>query len=405
MIIKRVVAMPTLNPSFSHLDGEYIFAIIDRKLIELKKKLQSVDLINLSIGDIALPLAPSIATAITKATQEMSTPQGLKGYPPTYGYDFLQDAIVSREFSGLNIDSKEIYISDGTNSDVVNIQELFSPSAVIAFTNPTYPAYFNASVINGRTNAIFLPCLPENNFTPQPPQQHCDVIYLCSPNNPTGTALTKKALEGWVSYAHAHEAIIILDSAYASFASSPDVPKSIYEIPGAHTCAVECRSFSKSAGFTGLRCAYTVIPKTVIGKIGHTQIPLHKLWEKRLDIKFNGVAYPIQRGAEAALSADGRRETAAQVAVYLSLAKQLKEGLTRLGQACWGGTDSPYIWWKTPSGKTSLEFFDQLLGSCHLISVPGTGFGSAGEGYVRLSAFSSLEKIDLALNRIRNMMG
>lgn len=393
--------MAKLNPSFSRLDGEYIFTIIDRKLIELKKNIPAAELINLSIGDVTLPLSPTIVAAIINATQEMGTVEGIKGYPPTYGYDFLRNAIVQHECQNLNVDPEEIYISDGTNSDAVNIQELFHHSSVIGIANPTYPVYLSSSVIGGKNKRICLPCVPENQFIACPPETHCDLVYLCSPNNPTGTAMSRKDLQAWVDYARSHQAILFIDSAYSAFITSPEVPKSIYEIEGAHECAIELKSFSKSAGFTGLRCAYTILPKTVAVGSGRKKLPLHKLWEKRQGIKFNGVAYPIQRGAQAALSSKGRKEVSTQVQFYLSLARRLKEGLIQCGHTCWGGSDSPYIWWKTPKDLTSWQFFDHLLNTCHLIATPGRGFGSLGEGYIRLSAFSSEEKITLALKKIK----
>jgi len=394
--------MAKLNPCFSQLKREYIFATIDKKLIELKKNLPSAELINLSIGDITLPLAPAIVKAIQDATHEMGTMEGIKGYSPTYGYDFLRSVIADQEYPGLSIRPEEIYISDGTNSDAVHIQELIHPSSTIAIPDPTYPAYFNSSVIGGKKKILLLPCLPENHFIPLLPQEHCDVIYLCSPNNPTGTAITKKDLTHWIEYALHHKALLLIDSAYAAFIQSEDVPKSIYEIPGAKECAIEFKSFSKSAGFTGLRCAYTIIPHAVMGGLKMQKYPLYKLWEKRQDIKFNGVAYPIQRGAAASLSSNGRQETQKQVQFYLSLAQQLKKGLEDLGQMCWGAIDSPYVWWKTPRQTSSWQFFDHLLNTCHLIALPGIGFGNCGEGYIRLSAFSSQEKISLALERIKN---
>lgn len=397
--------MPTLNPSFAQHKAEYIFATIDKKLLELKKKLPSADLINLSIGDISLPLAPSIVKAIQDAVSEMGTPEGIKGYSPTYGYDFLREAISLQEYAAYGIGPEEIYVSDGTNSDAVDLQELLHPSSTLAIPNPTYPAYVNSSIIGGKKRIVTLPCLAENNFDPQLPKTRCDVVYLCTPNNPTGTAMSYAALKTWIDYANENETLLLVDSAYAAFITSTDVPKSIYAIPGAHTCAIELKSFSKSAGFTGLRCAYTVIPKTVMGRLRRrTEHPLHKLWEKRQDIKFNGVAYPIQRGAQAALQPEGQAETHAQVLFYLSLAKKLKWGLIGLGYTCWGGEDSPYVWLKTPQDSSSWQFFDRLLHTCHLIAMPGVGFGSYGEGYIRLSGFSSEEKISLALQRIKTQV-
>lgn len=393
--------MLKLNRCFTQLKSEYIFPIIDKKLAELKQKVPPTALINLGVGDIALPLAPSIVQAIQQAVGEMGTEEGIRGYPPTYGYDFLRSAIATREYAGLNICAEEIYVSDGINSDAVHMQDIIDPSCVIAIPDPTYPAYLNSTVIGGKKRVVALPCLEENHFQPLPPEERCDVIYLCSPNNPTGVAMTKKKLQSWIDYARAQESILLIDSAYAAFITSPDVPKTIYELPGAHSCAIELKSFSKSAGFTGLRCSYAVIPHTVSGRLGRKKYSLHRLWEKRQDIKFNGVAYPIQRGAQAALEKEGFKETQTQVHFYLSLAKQLKERLTAFGHTCWGGEDSPYIWWKTPKPTTSWEFFDHLLDTCHLITVPGIGFGKQGEGYIRLSGFSTQEKITLAIERIR----
>ena len=395
-----MIFMAQLNCSFSDLNSPYIFPIIEQKLAELKKTVPLNTMINLSIGDISLPLAPTIIKAITQATCEMGTLEGVKGYPPTYGYSFLRSAIAEQDYCSVTISPEEIYVSDGINSDAVNILELFAPHSVIGILNPTYPAYLNSSILGGRKQICLIPCLEEHRFIPQPPKEHCDVVYLCTPSNPTGVAMTKKELQAWVEYAQREKAILCIDAAYSAFASSADVPKSIYEIPGAHTCAIEFKSFSKSAGFTGLRCAYTVIPKTLTAQLGEQTYPLHKLWEKRQDIKFNGVAYPIQRGAEAALKNEGLKETYKQVEFYRLLADRLKTGLLKLGHQCWGGLDSPYIWWKVPSGFTSWQFFDHLLTHCHLISLPGIGFGSFGEGYVRLCAFSSEDKIALALERI-----
>ncbi len=395
--------MVKLNPSFSRLNTEYIFSIIDRKLLELKKKLPSAELINFSIGDIALPIAPSIIKAITQAMEEMGTPEGIKGYGPSIGYDFLRQAIAEKEFNHLGISWEEIFISDGTNSDAVNILDLFSPQTSIGIPNPTYPAYLNSTLLTGRKKILSFPCLPENDFAPLPPQDPCDVIYLCSPNNPTGMAMTTAQLQSWIDYARKHRSLLLIDSAYIAFITSPNVPRSIYELPGAHECAIEMRTFSKSAGFTGLRCAYMVIPKHLTAALNRKKLPLHEFWSKRQGIKFNGVAYPIQKAAEAALSPEGERETKSQVQLYIQVAKRLKRGLQQMGHTCWGGEDAPYIWWKTPHNLTSWDFFDQLLNRCQIICVPGKGFGSCGEGYVRLSAFSSLQQADLALTKIKQL--
>ncbi len=395
--------MAQLNPSLNRLKREYIFPIIEQKLLDLKKSLPDAQILNMGIGDIALPLVPSVAQAISDSVMEMTTPQGMRGYGPSNGYLFLRQAIASDAFSSLGIDPDEIFISDGTNSDTVNILELFSLSNCIGITDPTYPAYLDASILKGHKKILPLPCLPENNFSPRPPQEHCDLIYLCSPNNPTGVAMKRSELKEWVDYALREDALLLIDNAYEAFITSADVPRTPFEIEGAKECAIEFRSFSKSAGFTGLRCAYTILPKTVRAKLGRKKLSLHPFWDRRQAAKFNGVAYPIQRGAEATLSKTGKEETGAQVALYLAQAKRLKEGLTQLGYNVYGGTDAPYLWVKTPEGKTSWEFFDFLLARCQLISIPGRGFGAHGEGYVRFSAFTTPDKTTLALERLQKV--
>lgn len=392
--------MAKLNPSFSEFKDRYVYSIIEDKLSDVKKNFPSTRFLNFSIGDIALPLAPTLVQALCAAVEEMGTQEGLKGYPPTFGYDFLRRAIAHQEYAGLCIQSDEIYVSDGINSDAVNILDILHPDSQIGFLSPTYPAYLKAYLITGRKKEVLIPCTIENQWTPEPPQAHCDAIYLCTPNNPTGVALSRRTLQAWVDYALEHDALLLVDSAYSSFVTSPAIPRSIYEIPGAHQCAIEWKSFSKSHGFTGLRCAYTVIPKTVKAVLGSEKIALHTVWEKRQAVKFNGVAYPIQRAAYAGLTPAGKTETEAQVRFYLSLAQKLKAGLTDLGQLCFGGGDAPYLWWKAPGAMTSWQFFDFLLEKCHLIGVPGSGFGPHGEGYIRLSAFSSEEDVNSALSRI-----
>ena len=395
--------MVKLNPHFKRLKREYIFPIIEQKLAALKKNLPDVQVINFGIGDIALPLAPTIAKAISKGVEEMTTKLGMRGYGPHNGYAFLREAIATNEFAHLGISADEIFVSDGANSDTVNILDLFSKSSSVGFTDPTYPAYLDSTLIHGFKKTLHFPCLPEHNFAPQPPAEHCDIIYLCSPNNPTGVAMTCSELQKWVNYALKEEALLLIDSAYEAFITSPDVPRSIFELPGAKECAVEFRSFSKSAGFTGLRCAYTILPKTVKAKLGRKLLSLHPYWDRRQATKFNGVSYPIQKGAEAVYTSEGKKETQAQVHHYLQEAKRLKDGLSTLGFTCYGGIDSPYIWWKTPEGKTSWEFFDTLLNTCHLISIPGRGFGASGEGYVRLSAFTTPDQSTLALERFHEL--
>ncbi len=350
-----------------------------------------------------MPLAPSVAHAISQAIQEMTTVEGMKGYGPSCGYRFLKEAIAENEFSHLGIGPDEILISDGANSDTVNITELFSPRSIVAISDPTYPAYLDSNRLAGKQQILSLPCLEENRFAPLPPQTHCDLIYLCTPNNPTGMAMNRAELQKWVDYALQEEALLLVDNAYEAFITSSDVPRSIFEIPGAKECAMEFRSFSKSAGFTGLRCAYAVIPNSVCVRSGRKKIPVRPFFEKRQSIKFNGVAYPIQKGAAAVYTPQGKAETQQQVHSYLAQAKILKEGLQLLGHTCYGGVDSPYLFWKTPRGTTSWEFFDRLLEKCHMICIPGVGFGSCGEGYVRLSAFTTAENAQLALNRLQQL--
>lgn len=395
--------MTKLNPNFSRLKREYIFPIIDQKLAELKKSKPDVQIINFGVGDIALPLAPSIAQAIQQAVQEMTQESGMRGYGPHNGYAFLREAISEHEFSHLDVGPDEIFVSDGANSDTLNILDLFSQVGAVGITNPTYPAYLDSTILSGHKQIIFFPCLEKNDFAPEPPKKHCELIYLCSPNNPTGMAMTRAQLGKWVEYALKKQALLLIDNAYEAFISSPDVPRSIFEIPGAKECAIEFRSFSKSAGFTGLRCAYTILPKSVKARIGRKMVSLHSYWDRRQATKFNGVAYPIQRGAQAVYTDIGRQETRAQVASYQTEAKRLKQGLQKLNFTCFGGVDSPYIWWKTPYGKSSWEFFDDLLHQCNIICIPGKGFGSCGEGYVRLSAFTTPDKTSLALERFHSL--
>ncbi len=388
--------MARLNSYYKQLEREYIFPIIEDKLSQLQKNFPEMTPINLGVGDISLPLAPSIAQAICVATQEMT--EAPRGYGPSDGYLFLKEAICKNHYAGLGIAPDEIFISDGTNTDTANIQELFSLNNIVGIADPTYPVYLDTNIMAGRSaNIKLLPCTEENGFCPLPPEQHCDIIYLCTPNNPTGVALTRDQLKKWVAYAQKENAVLLIDNAYEAFITSPDVPKTIFEIEGAKDVAIEFKSFSKSAGFTGLRCAYTVLPKSV-----HSG-ELYPLWKKRQSTKSNGVSYPIQKGAEAVFSSQGKQETEAQVRLYLQEARRLKEGLTKMGYTCFGGENSPFVWWKTPNNLTSWQFFDLLLEKCHIISVPGSGFGKHGEGYVRLSAFTTPALSTLALEKICNL--
>ncbi|MGB7129020.1 MAG: LL-diaminopimelate aminotransferase [Candidatus Rhabdochlamydia sp.] len=395
--------MVEINSCFQHLKRTYIFSLIEEKIETLCKKISPNQMINLSIGDIVLPLIPSAVQAMSQAVLKMGTSSGLKGYGPSNGYLFLREAIANTYFTALQITPDEIFISDGINTDITNILDLFSPSCSVGVPDPTYPAYLDAAILSGRTKIMTLPCLEANQFHPYPPSKACDLIYLCSPNNPTGVAMNRDLLTTWVNYALKHKAVIFFDHAYEAFISSVDVPRSIFEIPGAKECAIEFRSFSKSAGFTGLRCSYTVLPKALKAHYEDQEISLHALWHRRQAAKSNGVAYPIQKGALATLQPQGQSEVKTQIHSYLTQAKALKQGLIKLGLDCYGGIDSPYIWVKTPKGKTSWEFFDELLIKCHLISIPGVGFGKYGEGFVRFSAFTTPDKIDLTLKRINQL--
>ena len=395
--------MAAINSCFQHLKRTYIFSLIEEKIDTLHQKIPPNQLINLSIGDIALPLIPVATQAMSQAVLEMGTSSGLKGYGPSNGYPFLREAIANTYFTTLQITPDEIFISDGINTDITNILDLFSLSCSVGIPDPTYPAYLDATILSGRTKIMTLPCLETNQFHPHPPDKPCDLIYLCSPNNPTGVAMNSDLLTTWVNYALKHKAVIFFDHAYEAFISSADVPHSIFEIPGAKECAIEFRSFSKSSGFTGLRCSYTILPKSLKARYEDKEISLHTLWHRRQAAKSNGVAYPIQKGALATLQPQGQREIKAQINSYLTQAKALKQGLIQLGLACYGGIDSPYIWVKTPKGQTSWDFFDKLLIKCHVISIPGVGFGKYGEGFVRFSAFTTPDKIDLALKRINQL--
>lgn len=369
--------MVKVNPHYERLKRPIIFPVIEQKLKEFKGN----DLINLGIGDVALPLAFDVAQAVSAAMVEMS--QKPIGYGPAEGYLFLRRALLD-EYSNYNIGVDEIFISDGINTDLANIADLFDPTCKVATIDPGYPVFGDSSLLAGK-QVITLPCVEENNFIPKPPSEKVDVIYLCSPGNPTGVAMTRTDLEMWVAYAQSNDAIILFDAAYAGFITSPDVPKSIYEIEGAQSVAIEMRSFSKSAGFTGLRCSYSVIPEAT---------GLTKLWKRRQNTKYNGCSYPVQCGALQALKSE---ESSAQVKTYLQCAGALKEAL---GQNVYGGINSPYLWWKVPDGMSSWEFFDVLLQEHHILGIPGVGFGSCGEGFVRLSAFTTMDKIKEVTNRL-----
>ncbi len=401
--------MPKLNHNFQKLKREIIFPIIDQKLLDLKQKNPNSKILNLGVGDIAKPIDPIVAKAISDATFEMTDPSSIHGYGPSNGYSFLKDAIVDSEYHKYKITSDEVFISHGIISDITQFEELFSKENKIAIPNPAYPVYLDSNVIAGKTGSLnlkglfdgvtTLPCTEENNFLPAPPNTPSDIIYLCSPHNPTGAVFTRSELQDWVDFAKKNKAIILYDGAYEGFIRDPNMPKSIYEINGAKDVAIEFRSFSKTAGFTGLRCSYAVIPSN----LSFDGISINALWKTRQSTKFNGVAYPIQRGAQASLSKQGQQASKAQIDDYLLQGKRIKEALVQKGFSLSGGDNSPYLWLKTPGATTSWEFFDYLLENLHIVTIPGVGFGKYGEGYIRLSSFITKETADIFLEKITEM--
>lgn len=399
--------MLKLNHHLLKLESRYLFSEVEKRVLLFQEKNRDAPLSNLGIGDITKPLAPSIAKALSEASIEMGTFLGMKGYGPAEGYLFLREKIKEHEYQNLGITSDEIFISDGAQSDMAQFQELFSLNSPIAIQDPTYPVYLDSNVMAGRTRkktkngkygaVLYLPCREENGFLPSIPKEDAGLIYLCFPNNPTGVSFDKKYLQRWVDYAKERKALLLIDGAYAAYVRQKDFPKSIYEIEGADEVAVEFRTFSKSAGFTGLRCSYMVIPKKLVIEDLGQKHSIHKLWKRRQDAKFNGVAYPIQKAAEACFSNEGKKEIQEQIDSYLEGAKQLREGLKKIGLSCYGGIDSPYVWCKTPDKMASWDFFDLLLNRYQIISVPGEGFGTEGKGFVRFSGFARFESIERAI--------
>lgn len=406
-----------VNGNFGNLQGSYLFSEIARRVADFKKENPDRDVISLGIGDVTRPLAPAVIEALEAATREMAGGEQFRGYGPEQGYAFLREAIqADYKENGVNVDADEIFVSDGSKCDTGNMQELLSADCTIAVTNPVYPVYVDTNVMAGRSGEFdettgqykgitYLPTTEENGFVPPLPEKGVDVVYLCSPNNPTGTAMKKAELKKWVDWANRNKALILFDGAYERFITEKDVPGSIYEIKGAKTCAIEFRSFSKTAGFTGLRCAFTVVPKELMGKSedGRNLISLNAMWLRRHTTKFNGVAYIVQRAAEAVYSKEGKKQVDETIAFYLRNAKTIREGLEGIGIKCFGGVSSPYIWLKTPEGMKSWEFFDKLLHEAGVIGTPGSGFGSAGEGYFRLTGFGTAENTKQAIERIGNL--
>ena len=384
-----------INENYLNLASNYLFADIAKKVKAFKMQSPDADVISLGIGDVTQPLAPAVIEALHKAADEMATSTTFRGYGPERGYDFLREAIVTHDFRarGINIEADEVFVSDGAKSDTGNFQELLAEDCVVAVTDPVYPVYVDSNVMAGR-RIVKLPCTAENGFVPELPSEHVDVIYLCYPNNPTGTTLNREQLKVWVDYAIRENVLIFYDAAYEAYIQSEDVPHSIYEIPGAKQCAVEFHSYSKTAGFTGIRCGYTVVPKA-LGL-------LNALWNRRQCTKFNGTSYLSQRAAEAIYTPAGKEQVKATIAYYMENARLMRESLTAMGFTVYGGVDAPYIWVGVEG--SSWEFFDWMLHSAHVVCTPGAGFGPSGEGYVRLTAFGTHENTAEALERIRKTL-
>ncbi len=402
--------MYKINDNFQKLPGSYLFSTIAKKVAAYQQTNPDKEIIKLGIGDVTQPLAPAIIEVLHKAVDEMGCAETFRGYPPEGGYDFLRNIIASTDYQarGCDISADEIFVSDGAKSDSANIQELFSLDSRIAVTDPVYPVYVDSNAMAGRTgvydtnterwsNVIYMPSTAENGFVPELPKEVPDMIYLCLPNNPTGTTLTKDQLQVWVDYANKNGSVIIFDAAYEAYISEADVPHSIYECQGAKTCAIELRSFSKNAGFTGVRLGFTVVPKEL--KCG--EVSLHAMWSRRHGTKFNGAPYIVQRAGEAVYSEAGKAQLKDQVAYYMNNAKTIKEGLAAAGYTVYGGVNAPYIWLKTPETMNSWEFFDYLLENANVVGTPGSGFGPSGEGYFRLTAFGNYENTVKALERIK----
>lgn len=402
--------MIRVNEHYQKLTASYLFSQIAERVRTFSDQHPDVDVIKLGIGDVTRPLPAASVAALHAAADEMASVAGFRGYGPEQGYDFLRQAIVTGDYAplGVTIDADDVFVSDGSKCDTGNFQELFAPDIKIAVPDPVYPVYVDTNVMAGRTGAfdaghydglVYLVGTVENGFVPAPPAQAVDLIYLCFPNNPTGAVATREQLQAFVDYAREHDALILFDAAYVEFIRDPAVPRSIYQIPGASQCAVEFRSFSKTAGFTGLRCAYTVVPKTVraFTQSGQ-QVALRDLWFRRQATKFNGASYPIQRAAEAIYSAAGRAEVRSLTDFYLENAALIREQMTAAGYTCYGGRNAPYVW--IGSGGSSWDTFDRLLHEAGVVCTPGSGFGPAGEGYVRLSAFAERDAVTAAMERI-----
>jgi LL-diaminopimelate aminotransferase len=407
----------TVNEHYLQLKSSYLFSEIARRVKAFTEANPQAAVIRLGIGDVTRPLPPAVIQALHAAVDDMAAAATFKGYGPETGYSFLADLIAQHDYAprGVALAADEIFISDGAKSDTANIQELFAPEAVVALTDPVYPVYVDSNVMAGRAGRatedgrydrlVYLPSTAENGFRPALPERHVDLIYLCYPNNPTGAVQTREALREWVDYARRERAVILFDAAYEAYIQDPDIPHSIYEVEGAREVAIEFRSYSKTAGFTGTRCAYTVVPKELQGQDSRGEpVSLNALWLRRQSTKFNGAPYVVQRAAAAVYTPEGQAQVRETVAYYMENARIIREGLAALGLQVFGGRNAPYIWVKTPGGLTSWGFFDRLLNEAHVVGTPGAGFGPSGEGYLRLTAFGNRENTLEAVERIRTRL-
>lgn len=409
--------MTSINQNYLELQGSYLFSEIAKRRTKFIQENPNAEIISLGIGDVTRGLPDSVLNAMHSAVDELAAPGSFRGYGPEQGYDFLINAIIENDYKarGIDIATNEVFVSDGSKCDVGNIQEIFSENSIVAVQDPVYPVYVDTNVMAGRSgkynqdtkryeNIAYLECTAENDFKPSLPDRKVDIIYLCYPNNPTGMTLTKEELKVWVDYAKANNCIILYDSAYEAFIQEEDVPHSIYEIEGAREVAIEFRSFSKTAGFTGVRCAYTVVPRELKGlDASGNEVLINDLWNRRHTTKFNGVSYVTQRGAAAIYSEEGKAQIKSLVDYYMKNAAIIRDGLASIGLEVFGGVNAPYIWLKTPNGMDSWSFFDKLLTEANIVGTPGVGFGQSGQGYFRLTAFGSLENTQKAVERIRKL--
>lgn len=405
--------MAYINENYLKLPGSYLFSEIARRINKFKAENPTADIIRLGIGDVTQPLPSSVIGAMKKAVDEMGVSETFRGYGPEQGYDFLRNKIVENDYlaRGIKLEPDEVFVSDGAKTDTANFQEIFSQDCIIAVSDPVYPVYVDSNVMAGRTGTVnsqgefgrivYLPCTEENGMRPSLPSSKVDIIYLCFPNNPTGMTLSKEELKKWVDYARENGSIILFDAAYEAYIQEEGVPHSIFEIEGAQEVAVEFRSFSKTAGFTGTRCAYTIVPKNVkVKDLSGKQHSLNPLWLRRQTTKFNGVSYPVQAGAAAVYTNEGKKQVKELVSYYMANARIIREGLEKAGYKVFGGVNAPYIWLKTPDNMKSWDFFDKLMNEVHVVGTPGAGFGAHGEGYFRLTAFATRENTQRAVERI-----